>query len=112
MMQVLIALDQLINTAVWARLEGFGFADETLSARMYRLRHSPRWGAAMATVDAVFAVLGQSGHCCMSWLSERDRDQLPMDYSDSGGAGDFGLNASQPAPLEANSGRFSAHSGG
>jgi len=80
MMQTLVALDQVLNTLAWARLEGFGYADETLSARMYRLRHSPRWGAAMAVVDAVFAVFGQPDHCYLSWLAEREREQLPMDY--------------------------------
>ena len=80
MMQTLVALDQVLNTLTWARLDGFGYADETLSARMYRLRHSPRWGSAMVIVDSAFAVFGQPDHCYLSWLAERERDQLPMDY--------------------------------
>ena len=47
MMQTLIALDQTVNTLIWARGEGFGMADETLSARMWRLRERLALGAPM-----------------------------------------------------------------
>lgn len=80
MMQTLIALDQALNTLVWAKGEGFGMADETLSARMWRLRERPAWGSAVVIVDAVAAVLGDPEHCYTSWLGEFERHQLPESY--------------------------------
>jgi hypothetical protein len=82
MKQFLIALDQVVNTLVWARGEGFGRADETLSARMYRLRERPGWGAAMAVTDAVFGVFGDPDHCRGSWEAECRRQQLPGSYQE------------------------------
>jgi hypothetical protein len=38
-LQPLIALDQGINTLVYLDGDGWGMADETLSARAWRLRH-------------------------------------------------------------------------
>lgn len=35
--QFAIAIDQLANTVVWIPGDGFGYADETLSARAWRL---------------------------------------------------------------------------
>lgn len=35
MKQFLIAVDQAVNTLVWAKGEGFGTADETISARSW-----------------------------------------------------------------------------
>ena len=73
MRQVLIALDQLAN-AILA-----GHADETLSARAYRLsrdrgRHWPR-----RVIDALF--FWEPGHCEKSYQSERLRRHLPFDYA-------------------------------
>lgn len=70
--QVLIALDQLANTLL------AGHADETLSARAYRLsrdrgRHWPR-----RVIDAIF--FWDENHCERSYQSERLREHLPFDY--------------------------------
>lgn len=70
--QVLIALDQLINTFFG------GMADETLSARAYRhalngTRRWPRW-----LIDHLF--FWQDDHCLNAYLSEKTRAHLPKSY--------------------------------
>ena len=72
MRQVLIALDQLVNTIL------AGHADETLSARAYRLsrdrgRHWPR-----RVIDALF--FWDENHCEQAHLSEMLRRHLPRPY--------------------------------
>lgn len=90
MKQFFIAMDQTVNTLVWAEDEGFGMADETLSARMWRLgalegRRS--WAKAMKIADAIFfwdksinldGVV--TGHCEMSFASELERKHFPDRY--------------------------------
>lgn len=78
MTQQLIALDQFINTLVWARYEGFGFADETLSARCWRLRRHPFWAEAMKVINQIF--FWQTNHCQESYLAECKRLQYPPHY--------------------------------
>lgn len=81
MIQFLIAVDQVLNTLTWAKYEGFGFADETLSARMWRLKASKNWHRARVVVDWVFEhVFGQKNHCWYSFLEEYSKHQLPEDY--------------------------------
>lgn len=96
MKQPLIAIDQLANTLVWAKfdcdaslsgwrwlLSGFGHADETLSARAWRLRHqSSAWSIFRRELDRVAGWLGDEDHCLQSWLSEFHRRQLPSVYRD------------------------------
>lgn len=66
--QLLIAFDQLLNAAL------FGWADETLSARAWRMKdRSRKWAAARRAFDAV---LGKN-HCLDSYVSERNRAQSP-----------------------------------
>jgi len=78
MMQFLIAVDQLLNTLVYAKHEGFGFADETVSARAWRLRRSFFWYNVMRNIDLIF---GQH-HCKNSYEAECLRMQLPTKYCD------------------------------
>ncbi len=67
--QICIALDQLANA-----LTG-GWADETFSARCWRLREKSRfWSLARRVVDAVFFF--DPGHCRTSYESERQRNHL------------------------------------
>lgn len=73
--QVLIAFDQLMNTFFWIRNDGFGFADETLSARAWRLREQSR---AYKIIDAIF--FWDKDHCYESYKSEKERNQLPDEY--------------------------------
>lgn len=67
MLQVLIAIDQLGNALLG------GWADETLSARAWRLRHDLPW--LWRLIDALF--FWDAEHCRMSYESERLRTQSP-----------------------------------
>lgn len=67
--QVLIALDQLINTFLG------GMADETLSSRAYRhsMNGSRKWPQRL--IDLLF--FWQPDHCKQAYLSEMERAHLP-----------------------------------
>ena len=80
MKQTLIAFDQFINTFVWSEAEGWGHADETLSARAWRLgkRFTKTWGRFERLVDTLF--FWEEAHCFESYLAERDRKQYPKEY--------------------------------
>ena len=78
MKQVLIAIDQTVNTLVWAKDEGFGMADETISARAWRLRKRATWGLTRTLIDTLF--FWDKNHCEKSYRSERLRRHLPFDY--------------------------------
>lgn len=72
--QVLIAIDQVLNTLVG------GFADETLSARAWRCRDdSKRWSIARRVIDAAFKPF-QPNHCERAYINELDRKQYPHHY--------------------------------
>ena len=79
MKQFLIALDQLINTLIPASGEGFGKADETISARAWRLRERGPWNVALIVIDFLFFF--DKNHCEKSYLSEAKRKQLPTEYA-------------------------------
>ncbi len=72
--QVAIAIDQLLNTILG------GWADETLSARMWRHRGLVWWREARWLVDKLF--FWQPNHCYQSFVSELQRKQLPADYQE------------------------------
>lgn len=80
MKQFLIAIDQALNTLVWAKVEGFGKADETLSARAFRLHDRRTWGAFQNFLDMIFRLFGQEDHCMWSYLNEHARRHLPRAY--------------------------------
>ena len=71
MKQVLIAVDQLINTLL------AGHADETLSSRAHRMRekHHPHWGWTANAIDRLF--FWQADHCADSHRAELERRQAP-----------------------------------
>jgi hypothetical protein len=73
--QFLIALDQLANTVTWIKGDGFGFADETISARAWRLRDQSN---AWRRIDRLF--FWDKEHCRQSYESELMRRQLPKEY--------------------------------
>ncbi|MGB4467571.1 MAG: hypothetical protein WBI41_05910 [Azovibrio sp.] len=77
MKQTLIALDQLANTLIYIRGDGWGHADETLSARLWRLHHP-----AHNFVDALFwrDREGPVRHCELSYRAELLRHHLPVGY--------------------------------
>lgn len=68
--QILIAVDQLANTFFG------GWADETISSRVWRERE--RWPRAQKLVDKLFWFDPQ--HTYNSYLSERERSQLPPEF--------------------------------
>ena len=69
--QVLVAVDQLINTFVG------GYADETLSARAWR-RHLRGKNDACWVIDHLF--FWQDQHCKQAYESEINRSQYPPEY--------------------------------
>ena len=85
-LNTLIAIDQLINTMLG------GWADETLSARLWRVQHP-----AHLLVDAMFFWdrQGPRRHCQLSYESEVLRKHLPKGYR----------NAITPGEAEVNGGR-------
>lgn len=73
--QVLVAIDQFVNTLLW------GYADETLSARAYRhaeIKKDRRWP--MWIIDHLF--FWQDEHCKQAYESEIERTQLPPGMRD------------------------------
>lgn len=73
MKQPLLAIDQLLNT-----LAG-GMADETLSARSFRLElKSAGWARMRRFVDALF--FWQTNHCRAAYISEYAKRQMPGEY--------------------------------
>lgn len=83
--QFLIAIDQTANTLIYLKKDavnsetGFGYSDETLSARLWRLQH-PFY----KVVDRLFFFdkEGDKMHCQLSFESELNRKQLPSRYSE------------------------------
>lgn len=75
MKQLLIALDQFFNTLLNIGGDGWGYADETLSARAWRLRDKSK---AYKVIDTIF--FWDKNHCQQSYQSEVDRKQLPEEY--------------------------------
>lgn len=73
-LQVLIALDQLVNALLW------GYADETLSARAHRhaLKGDRLWPERL--INALF--FWQKDHCRQAYESELTRAHLPPSMRD------------------------------
>lgn len=67
--QVLVAIDQVGNAILG------GWADETLSARAFRLRYRQPYTFWRAVIDAIF--FWQPGHCEAAYKLERKRMQMP-----------------------------------
>ena len=82
LMQILIAIDQLLNTLIPG-----GYADETLSARAHRMRvkGQPYWGWRARAINLLF--FWQEDHCQGAWLEETRRRQLPDAYGRPGSGG-------------------------
>lgn len=72
MRQFLIAIDQVANTIFG------GMADETLSARAWRLEveRGRKWPRVL--IDTLFFF--DPNHCENSWRSEKMRSHLPKGY--------------------------------
>jgi hypothetical protein len=70
--EVLVAVDQLANAILG------GWADETMSARCWRLRNLRPYCWLCPVIDRLF--FWQSNHCQSAYESERSRAQLPAEY--------------------------------
>jgi hypothetical protein len=77
MTQFLIAFDQVFNTIVYIKGDGFGFADETLSARAWRLREQS--SLPYKLINGLF--FWQENHCKEAFESEVNNKHLPKSYS-------------------------------
>jgi len=80
MRQTLIAIDQTVNTLFYETTSGvkiWGFADESISARSYRLRNVG-WPWQYRAIDLLF--FWQDSHCKSAYVSEQIRSQLPKEY--------------------------------
>ncbi len=75
--QVLVALDQLANTLIG------GFADETISARLWRHHLNGEYSWLMKLVNLLF--FWQDNHCKEAYESEIYRQQYPKEYRDGYG---------------------------
>jgi hypothetical protein len=73
--QTLIALDQVVNTLFSFGGDGYGYADETISARAWRLREKSR---ADVWIDRLF--FWQTGHCETAYRNELLQKHLPKSY--------------------------------
>ena len=73
-----VALDQLANTMIPG-----GMADETLSARAYRMREKGQryWGWLANAIDALFFWQRAPRHCERAYRSEVERRQFPDAYA-------------------------------
>ena len=76
MTQFLIAFDQLVNTIIYIKGDGWGYADETLSARAYRLRELS--SLPYKLINGLF--FWQDNHCKQAYYSEVFNKQLPAEY--------------------------------
>ena len=76
--QILLAMDQLFNALA------FGWADETFSARCWRLREKPFWAFMRRAVDALFFWDTKEGtkHCQAAFENEQKRIHMPGAYRD------------------------------
>jgi hypothetical protein len=74
MIQVVIALDQLVNTLLG------GYADETLSARAWRTEHDGKFFGKIfrPIIDIIF--FWDENHCYESYISEVAKRQFPREY--------------------------------
>lgn len=77
--QLLIAIDQTFNCLVFIKGDGFGMADEALSARAIRCYLQDLISDRLyRAIDALFFF--DPNHCYESWRSEIERNQLPNHY--------------------------------
>lgn len=73
--QLLIAIDQLLNTIIGTIFFYRSWADETLSSLCYRLHKSGKCSWPMFLVDKIF--FWEKEHCKQSFESEKLGRQLP-----------------------------------
>lgn len=74
MKQFLIAFDQLLNTVLG------GYADETLSARAWRVEQNGKFFGKIFRPLIDTLLFFDPQHCYNSYLSEKERKQFPNHY--------------------------------
>jgi hypothetical protein len=72
--QILIALDQLLNALLG------GYSDETLSARAWRTEQDGKLFGKVFRPLIDMLLFFDPQHCYTSYLSEKERKQLPNHY--------------------------------
>jgi hypothetical protein len=70
-MQILVALDQLVNTIFG------GYAEETMSSRCWRLREFQPYKTLRPVIDTI--LFFDPDHCETSYLNEVDHKYMPAD---------------------------------
>lgn len=72
--QTMVAIDQLLNALL------FGYADETLSSRVYRGERDGKFFGRVfrPVIDTLF--FWQTRHCQLAYLAEVYRRQYPTDF--------------------------------
>lgn len=75
--EILLGLDQFVNTLCG------GYADESISARCWRMNKKQRWRGKWwffrRMVDLLF-IWQKKHHCCYAYRSEVMRRQYPSEY--------------------------------
>lgn len=78
-LQWLLAIDQWANTYWHIGGDGWGMADEALSARAFRCHLQGLVSdRPMRAINLIF--FWQENHCYLAWRSEIERRQLPDHY--------------------------------
>ena len=74
--QFIIAVDQLVNVAT------LGWADETFSARCWRMQDKRYWSFMCRLVDVIFFWDTKDGmsHCEWAHDKEQKREHMPSEY--------------------------------
>ena len=75
--QILISVDQLAQVAIMTLCRPFRkhYADETFSARCWRLHHRQPWKVLRWIVDRIF--FWDPDHCLTSFVAECNGEHLP-----------------------------------
>lgn len=77
LLQMFIAFDQFVSCIIGLVI-GDSWADETFSAKCWRKsKGSLMWDITMKIVNGIFL---DNNHCYDSYMSEKERRQVPIEY--------------------------------
>ena len=81
LLQIALAVDQLINALIPPLTGTVSMADETLSARCYRAwRDGRAWGRLLLPVIDFLFLWQTKEHCRHAYMKELQRRNLPREY--------------------------------
>jgi hypothetical protein len=81
LIQIALAVDQLLNALIPPLTGTLSYADETLSARCYRAwRDGRAWGRVLLPVIDFLFRWQTSEHCRKAYVKEQERRNLPPEY--------------------------------